>query len=604
MANYDIDKITYGGNTYNIKDAKAYRLGETVRNRNTSISQDPVYVSLIPNKKTLECQTLIRAVGGAGDAFYSAYKNPNLSVECTYEGINNIHMSTLFSPSASSTILVPITDLSTNPFVITITKDTNIGATDVMHLALFEHTLGNTAARLTDYKVELLTTGSTASSGTYTWQTVYERSNVSDKINGLTIALNPTSYSYLYFKGVRFTVTGATPVSTGSSFWGYNCFDLSLFQLISTRPDYTSARAIGALDIDGGEVYGQTTFYQGVKGNLMGNAATASKLGTSTIGSLRRGIYLDNGVPTEGFNSVTHYGNVDTNNMNDVGRKFASVGAVNLAANTTDNPSNGSTGSSGWHLFFDASAVDNPAESNSWVAQIANKAGTDQWWVRSRNGGTITDGTAWAAPWRHLVTSAQAGAGNSKTPTYVNENGEVVALGYTIEKSVPSDAVFTDTTYESKPAESGGTAVSLVTTGEKYTWNTNMLPSVTSSDDGKELRVVNGAWTAASLPSAVKYMYDESTSSTAGVLVRGFVAQISCVSGNWYNSGANTPIRFGSASGSEWVVPAAARPIDQVEILDSYGTRRIYVRTDGTVCCATAITGVALRFTGVWILAT
>ena len=29
----------------------------------------------------------------------------------------------------------------------------------------------------------------------------------------------------------------------------------------------------------------------------------------------------------------------------------------------------------------------------------------------------------------------------------------------------------TDTTYESKAAASGGTAVSLVTTGEKYTWN-------------------------------------------------------------------------------------------------------------------------------------
>lgn len=29
----------------------------------------------------------------------------------------------------------------------------------------------------------------------------------------------------------------------------------------------------------------------------------------------------------------------------------------------------------------------------------------------------------------------------------------------------------TDTTYESKAAASGGTAVSLVTTGEKYNWN-------------------------------------------------------------------------------------------------------------------------------------
>lgn len=37
--------------------------------------------------------------------------------------------------------------------------------------------------------------------------------------------------------------------------------------------------------------------------------------------------------------------------------------------------------------------------------------------------------------------------------------------------AVGSSPKFTDTTYESKAAASGGTAVSLVTTGEKYTWN-------------------------------------------------------------------------------------------------------------------------------------
>lgn len=90
------------------------------------------------------------------------------------------------------------------------------------------------------------------------------------------------------------------------------------------------------------------------------------------------------------------------------------------------------------------------------------------------------------------------------------------ALGYT----PPT----TDTTYESKAAASGGTDVSLVTTGEKYTWNskqaalvsgTNIktinglsllgsgnlavsgLPAVTSSDNDKVLKVVSGAWAAA-----------------------------------------------------------------------------------------------------------
>lgn len=49
--------------------------------------------------------------------------------------------------------------------------------------------------------------------------------------------------------------------------------------------------------------------------------------------------------------------------------------------------------------------------------------------------------------------------------------------GHTVLTNVPANAVFTDTTYESKAAASGGTAVSLVTTGEKYTWNSRGLPS-------------------------------------------------------------------------------------------------------------------------------
>ena len=68
-------------------------------------------------------------------------------------------------------------------------------------------------------------------------------------------------------------------------------------------------------------------------------------------------------------------------------------------------------------------------------------------------------------------------------PVYYHDGTKVVQLspgtvlnaatvnGHTVNKDVPSDAVFTDTTYESKTAASGGTAVSLVTTGEKYTWN-------------------------------------------------------------------------------------------------------------------------------------
>ena len=57
--------------------------------------------------------------------------------------------------------------------------------------------------------------------------------------------------------------------------------------------------------------------------------------------------------------------------------------------------------------------------------------------------------------------------------TYNIKDATVRALlnGHSVAKDVPSDAVFTDTTYASKTEASGGTDVSLVTTGEKYTWN-------------------------------------------------------------------------------------------------------------------------------------
>ena len=60
--------------------------------------------------------------------------------------------------------------------------------------------------------------------------------------------------------------------------------------------------------------------------------------------------------------------------------------------------------------------------------------------------------------------------GSATQPVYFS-NGVPVATTYTLGKSVPSNAVFTDTTYSSKSAASGGTDVSLCTTGEKYTWN-------------------------------------------------------------------------------------------------------------------------------------
>lgn len=60
--------------------------------------------------------------------------------------------------------------------------------------------------------------------------------------------------------------------------------------------------------------------------------------------------------------------------------------------------------------------------------------------------------------------------GSETQPVYFKQ-GVPTACSYQLNKTVPSDAVFTDTTYSSKSEANGGTDVSLVTTGEKYTWN-------------------------------------------------------------------------------------------------------------------------------------
>lgn len=61
---------------------------------------------------------------------------------------------------------------------------------------------------------------------------------------------------------------------------------------------------------------------------------------------------------------------------------------------------------------------------------------------------------------------------NAHIATFTGTTGKVIQdSGFTIAKSVPADAQFTDTIYENKAAISGGTDVSLVTTGDKYNWD-------------------------------------------------------------------------------------------------------------------------------------
>lgn len=95
---------------------------------------------------------------------------------------------------------------------------------------------------------------------------------------------------------------------------------------------------------------------------------------------------------------------------------------------------------------------------------------TTKWWTQEEP--TEEDGKIYIL-FGNAYSSYYACYLSAENPVYAYKNGKFQEIfnGHSIESDVPSNAVFTDTTYESKTAAENGTALSLVTTGEKYLWN-------------------------------------------------------------------------------------------------------------------------------------
>ena len=84
-----------------------------------------------------------------------------------------------------------------------------------------------------------------------------------------------------------------------------------------------------------------------------------------------------------------------------------------------------------------------------------------------------------------VTHTASTAVGNSTTPIYIASDGTATALSYTIAKSVPSDAVFTDTTYSNftgADSTTGGAA--------------GLVPAPSAGDEGKFLQG-DGTWSSA-----------------------------------------------------------------------------------------------------------
>ena len=227
------------------------------------------------------------AASGEGDYFYLAHKKSDYTITTTqhFSNIAGLFTADLSSDCTIATNLISESD----PAILTIVRRHEITTTDVLTLIFYEHRGWQSNARLKHWKLEIMAYGPNSPDYTnHTWKggdwlTVFERTNVSDSINCLWCGLNPykdDGLSYLWIKGIRITIYAATPYSTKSGDFGYNQLEIAGMRLLDSRPSFSPAEALGALDVAGGTVYGKTTFQEGISAtSYSGATATSSANG-------------------------------------------------------------------------------------------------------------------------------------------------------------------------------------------------------------------------------------------------------------------------------------------------------------------------------------
>ena len=274
-----------------------------------------------------------------------------------------------------------------------------------------------------------------------TWYNVLTSKN--SGINGSTIKLNGTSIT-VYSSS---TADGRYVKKTGDTMTGTLNFANNTWNQVGDDAAIGDHNVAGCLGIKGltagpglafynssntllSKLVGTANQFQRVSGNniynILDNSTTHINDNTITING--SSLTVSKSDHNHDGRYLKWLGNAGQSNMNAIGRISHSSGMTNLSdpGNTIDNPMEGGSKSTSWHLYWQTNYSDDPSGSNAWVAQIVNKAGTDRWWVRSRDGGTITNGTNWTSNWRFLVTAPTSGLGSANQPVYINSAGEVV----------------------------------------------------------------------------------------------------------------------------------------------------------------------------------
>jgi hypothetical protein len=191
----------------------------------------------------------IGALAGQGDYLYNADRNPDYTVTSNYGNANS-----LFDSDLSSNVLVPVANLATAPWVLTVIKNGNIVTSDVGNLIFTGHRLGNNAVALTDYTIETYNSDGS-------WSVIVDRTGVNDLVDVISYPLHVVggtypdgTSNYHNVHGIRLTVRGAT-----SSNFSTGNLAISSMQIRDYRPSMSPARGLGALDLRGGTVYGDVT---------------------------------------------------------------------------------------------------------------------------------------------------------------------------------------------------------------------------------------------------------------------------------------------------------------------------------------------------------
>lgn len=207
-----------------------------------------------------------------------------------------------------------------------------------------------------------------------------------------------------------------------------------------------------------------------------------SQLGIYNYGSLGlRETYMSRGVDDAVFRSITPNANVtynlgsSSNKWNHVYAKYLNDTEIPASPKFTDTTALGSmTGT----LSVDHGGT-GKTNANDAANVFMNALGTGSstpvdadYYISQYVGGGTTTTTYHRRPMSALWEYIKGKISSVLGLTASSYGGSAAKVNnHTVAVDVPSGAKFTDTTYESKAAASGGTAVSLVTTGEKYTWN-------------------------------------------------------------------------------------------------------------------------------------